>query len=138
MKSKRIILDTNLWISFLISKNLTEIDNLVQTKDTTLIFSNESLEEFIEVVNRPRFEKYFSKKDIEKLLDIFDQFAELIKVKSEIDICRDPKDNFLLNLAIDGKVDYLVAGDKDLLILEKIKKTKIITFRNLVEKINSD
>jgi len=138
MKSKRIILDTNLWISFLISKNLTEIDNLVQTKDTTLIFSNESLEEFIEVVNRPRFEKYFSKKDIEKLLDIFDQFAELIKVKSEIDICRDPKDNFLLNLAIDGKVDYLVTGDKDLLILEKIKKTKIITFRNLVEKINSD
>jgi len=138
MKSKRIILDTNLWISFLISKNLTEIDNLVQTKDTTLIFSNESLEEFIEVVKRPKFEKYFSKKDIEKLLDIFDQFAELIKVKSEIDICRDPKDNFLLNLAIDGKVDYLVAGDKDLLILEKIKKTKIITFRNLVEKINSD
>jgi len=138
MKSKRIILDTNLWISFLISKNLTEIDNLVQTKDTTLIFSNESLEEFIEVVKRPKFEKYFSKKDIEKLLDIFDQFAELIKVKSEIDICRDPKDNFLLNLAIDGKVDYLVTGDKDLLILEKIKKTKIITFRNLVEKINSD
>ena len=138
MKSKRIILDTNLWISFLISKNLTEIDNLVQTKDTTLIFSNESLEEFIEVLKRPKFEKYFSKKDIEKLLDIFDQFAELIKVKSEIDICRDPKDNFLLNLAIDGKVDYLVTGDKDLLILEKIKKTKIITFRNLVEKINSD
>jgi putative PIN family toxin of toxin-antitoxin system len=100
MKSKRIILDTNLWISFLISKNLTEIDNLVQTKDTTLIFSNESLEEFIEVVKRPKFEKYFSKKDIEKLLDIFDQFAELIKVKSEIDICRDPKDNFLLNLEL--------------------------------------
>lgn len=138
MKSKRVVLDTNLWISFLISKKFTEIDNLVQSKNITLIFSNESIEEFIEVVERPKFKKFFSKKDIEKLLDIFDQYAELIKVKSKIDICRDPKDNFLLNLAVDGKVDYLVTGDKDLLILEKIKKTEIITYRNLIDKISSD
>jgi putative PIN family toxin of toxin-antitoxin system len=138
MKNKKIILDTNLWISFLISKNFLEIDNLVQAENITLIFSNESLEEFIEVVERPKFKKFFSKKDIEKLLDIFDQYAELIKVKSKIDICRDPKDNFLLNLAVDGKVDYLVTGDKDLLILKKIKKTEIITYRNLIEKISSD
>jgi putative PIN family toxin of toxin-antitoxin system len=101
MKSKRVILDTNLWISFLISKNFTEIDNLVQAKNITLIFSNESLEEFIEVVKRPKFRKFFSKNDFEKLLDIFDQYAELIKVKSKIDICRDPKGNFLLNLAVE-------------------------------------
>ena len=138
MKSKRVILYTNLWISFLTSKNFTEIDNLVQAKNITLIFSNESLKEFIEVVKRPKFKKFFSKKDIEKLLDIFDQYAELIKVKSKIDICRDPKDNFLLNLAVDGKVDYLVTGDKDLLVLEKIKRTEIITYRNLIEKISSD
>ena len=138
MKSKRIILDTNLWISFLISKKFKEIDNLVQTKDFKLIFSNESIEEFIEVVERPKFKKFFSKKDIEKLLDIFDQYAELIKVKSKMNICRDPKDNFLLNLAVDGKADYLITGDKDLLVLEKVEKTQIITYRNLIEKINSD
>ncbi|MBK5192782.1 MAG: putative toxin-antitoxin system toxin component, PIN family [Flavobacteriaceae bacterium] len=138
MKSKRIILDTNLWISFLISKNFTEIDKLIQTKKVKLIFSDESLEEFIEVVKRPKFKKFFSKKDIEKLLDIFDQYAELIKVKSKIDICRDPKDNFLLNLAVDGKVDFLVTGDNDLLVIEKINTTQIITFRSLIEKISSD
>ena len=138
MKSKKIILDTNLWISFLISKNFNEIDNLIQTKDIKLIFSNESLEEFIEVVRRPKFKKFFSKKDIEKLLDIFDQYAELIKVKSQINICRDPKDNFLLNLAVDGKADFLVTGDKDLLILEKMEKTQIITYRTLIEKISAD
>lgn len=138
MKNKRIILDTNLWISFLISKNFTEIDNLAQAKNKTLIFSNESLEEFIEVVKRPKFKRIFSKKDIEKFLDVFDQYGELIKVKSKINICRDPKDNFLLNLAVDGKADYLVSGDKDLLIIKKIKKTQIITFRNLIEKISAD
>jgi putative PIN family toxin of toxin-antitoxin system len=138
MKNRKIILDTNLWISFLISKNFTEIDELVQEKNITLIFSNESLEEFIEVVKRPKFEKFFSRKDIEKLLDIFDQYAELIKVKSKMNICRDPKDNFLLNLAVDGKVDYLITGDKDLLVLEKIEKTQIITYQNLIEKTSSD
>jgi hypothetical protein len=138
MKSKRIILDTNLWISFLISKNFTKIDKLVQEKDIILIFSNESLEEFIEVVKRPKFKKFFTKKDIEKLLDIFNQYAELIKVKSKIDICRDPKDNFLLSLAVDGKVDFLVTGDNDLLVIEKINTTQIITFRNLIGKISSD
>ncbi|MDT0641413.1 putative toxin-antitoxin system toxin component, PIN family [Zunongwangia sp. F363] len=138
MKSKRIILDTNLWISFLISKNFNKIDHLIQTADINLIFSNESLEEFIEVVGRPKFKKFFSKKDIEKLLDLFDQYAELVAIKSKINICRDPKDNFLLNLAVDGKADYLVTGDSDLLVLEKIGKTKIVTYSNLIKRISGD
>lgn len=136
MRSKRVILDTNLWISFLISQNFTEIDQLLEDKRIVLIFSYESLEEFIEVVRRPKFKKFFSKNDVEKLLNIFDQYADFVKVASKVDMCRDPKDNFLLNLAIDGEADYLVSGDKDLLILEKIKNTRIITFRSLLEKTN--
>jgi putative PIN family toxin of toxin-antitoxin system len=54
-------------------------------------------------------------------------FIEMVRIKSKIDICRDVKDNFLLNLAVDGKADYLITGDKDLLILEQIENTKIIT-----------
>ena len=57
MKIKKIILDTNLWISFLISK-------LIEDKRIILIFSDELLEEFIDVVSRPKLKKYFSKKDI--------------------------------------------------------------------------
>ena len=124
MKNKKIILDTNLWISFLISKKFSQIDNLIENKKLVLVFSNELLEEFIDVVNRPKFEKYFSKKDVEKILEYFDMFGKLVKVKSNINICRDEKDNFLLNLSIDSKADYLITGDKDLLILEKIKKQK--------------
>lgn len=42
-----------------------------------------------------------------------------------ITICRDPKDNYLLSLAKDGKADYLITGDQDLLILEKFEQTSI-------------
>lgn len=138
MKNKRIILDTNLWISFLISKNFTEIDNLILTSGFTLLFSNESLEEFIEVVKRPKFKKFFSKRDVEKLLILFDQYAELILIESNTHICRDPKDNFLLNLAIDGKADFLITGDKDLLVIGKISGTQIITFQDFLKEITSN
>lgn len=135
MKSKKIILDTNLWISFLISKKFNSIDNLIENKKITLIFSDELISEFVEVVNRPKFEKYFSKNDIKKILDCFDQYGKLIKVKSDIKICRDGKDNFLLNLSIDSKADYLITGDNDLLALDKIERTKIMNFTDFIEHI---
>ena len=138
MKSKRIILDTNLWISFLISKKLTALDNLIKTEKVVLIFSEELLEEFTEVVKRPKIKKFFAKKDVEKLWETFDQFAELIEVTSKLNLCRDEKDNFLLNLSVDGNADYLVTGDKDLLVLKKIKKTKILTYREFIKIVKSD
>jgi putative PIN family toxin of toxin-antitoxin system len=133
MKNKRIILDTNLWISFLISKNLSKLDPLINAGEIKLLFSKESIEEFVEVVERPKFKRFFSIKDIEKILNLFDQFGELIVVKSKVNICRDEKDNFLLNLSIDGKADYLITGDKDLLILKKIERTKILTIKQILD-----
>ena len=135
MRSKKVILDTNLWISFLISKKFNSIDNLIDGKKLTLIFSDELISEFVEVVNRPKFEKYFSKNDIKKILDYFDQYGKLIRVKSDIKICRDEKDNFLLNLSIDSKADYLITGDDDLLVLEKIERTKIMNFTDFIKHI---
>ncbi len=135
MKNKKIILDTNLWISFLITKNFNQIEKMIESGKITLVFSDELIEEFIEVVRRPKFKKYFSKKDVEKILAYFDQFGELFSVKSNIKICRDEKDNFLLNLSADSNADYLLTGDKDLLVLGKIEKTKIITFTDFIKDI---
>jgi putative PIN family toxin of toxin-antitoxin system len=59
MKSKKVILDTNLWISFLISKQFDFIDDLLLKGKFKLIFSKELIEEFLTVAKRPKFEKYF-------------------------------------------------------------------------------
>ena len=135
MKSKRVILDTNLWISFLISKRQQELDLLLESGAITLIFSTELLEEFLEVSNRPKFKKFFKKSDIEAVLSQIDSFGELIKVKSKVDKCRDPKDNFLLNLSIDGKADFLVTGDIELLVLGKLNKTQIVSWSDFISKV---
>ena len=135
MRSKKVILDTNLWISFLITKNYSFIDKFVENQKVTLIFSKELIHEFLTVATRPKFQKYFTDQDIQKLIRSFDNFAKIIETTSNIEICRDFKDNFLLNLAIDSKADFLVTGDNDLLELKKIEKTKILTITELTERI---
>lgn len=136
MRSKKVILDTNLWISFLISHKLNILDDLIEKKKVTLIFSTELIEEFIVVAKRPKFKGFFSDSDIEELLRLFKDYGKLIKIKSDLKECRDLKDNFLLNLAVDGKSDFLITGDKDLLILKKIKKTQIVSMRDFLEIIS--
>ena len=132
-KEERIILDTNLWISFLISKDFSKLDDRIFSRESILLFSQELLNEFISVVSRPKFIKYFSQADIVEILDFIDQQAEFVEVTSDIKKSRDEKDNFLLSLATDGNADFLITGDKDLLELKEIGETQIITIKQFFE-----
>lgn len=49
-------------------------------------------------------------------------------------MCRDGKDNFLLALANDGRASHLITGDKDLLVLEKLNQTEILTISEYFDK----
>lgn len=72
--------------------------------------------------------------DLENLLIQIKNIAEFIVVTTDVKICRDPKDNFLLSLAIDGKASYLITGDKDLLDIKVLGKTKIVTMTSYLSK----
>lgn len=133
-----IILDTNLWISFLLMKDYSKLDKIFSNNLLTLLFSEELLNEFIEVAKRPYFNKYFSLSNLEELLMQIRNSAEFINVISNIKVCRDPKDNFLLALAKDGKADYLLSGDKHLLELKKFGKTKIITITGFFDEMKNN
>lgn len=134
MKSKKVIIDTNIWISYLISNKFDKLDDYIIEDKIKLLFSKELFEELLTVVKRPKLSKYISESNITDLVRLFDNYGKLIKVSTNIEKCRDFKDNFLLNLAIDGKADYLITGDEDLLVLKKINKTKILSFNEFIEK----
>ena len=87
-----------------------------------LIFSEQNIEELKTVTSRPKFEKYFDKNDIADLIDLINIIGKIEKITKEPEICRDPKDNFLLALSDKGKIDYLVTGDSDLLTIGEYKK----------------
>ena len=46
---------------------------------------------------------------------------------------RDKKDLYLLSLADTIKANYIVTGDKDLLVLEKHNRTKIVTITEFMK-----
>lgn len=100
----------------------------------TLLFSQELIDEFVEVALCNRFRRYFTIDDIEDLLKKMQAKAAFIIVTSIVELCRDPKDNFLLALAQDGNATHLLTGDKDLLVLKKVGKTKIMTITDYLSK----
>lgn len=131
-KVSRVIIDTNLWISFLITKNHIKLDKILFSGKFILVFSEELLDEFLEVANRLKFRKYFSKTDIENILITIEEYADFVKVNTKVDLCRDFKDNFLLSLATDGDADYLITGDDDLLELKQFRETQIMTISDFI------
>jgi len=131
----RLIIDTNLWITFLISKNFTRLDPFIFNRSTTLLFSQELLDEFIVVASRPKFRKHFSIQQLEQILQRIADGADFVEVKSVVGLCSDSKDNFPLSLAIDGKADYLITGDADLLDLKKIGQTTIVTLSDYLQNL---
>ena len=78
----RIVIDTNLWISYLITKGFKRLDKLIYTDKVRLIFSPELISEFIEVAQRPKFRKFFDPKDISRLIEIFDTYGDLAEFKA--------------------------------------------------------
>ena len=129
-KTIRIIIDTNLWISFIISRKYNLLDNLLFSEKVRLLFSNELIGEIQQTILKPKLKRYFADKALDKMLLAFEPFIDLIEVESQILICRDSNDDFLLSLCKDGNADYLITGDKDLLDLKKFGKTKIITIKD--------
>lgn len=132
--SKKYICDTNILLSSLISSSSPPAQTVDFIKDNGLFsFSKETFSEFEEVLKRPKFDKFLSK---ERRINFINEILELsvfYEVHDKADICRDPKDNKFLDIAIASYAEFLITGDEDLLILERIEKTSIISPRNFVD-----
>ena len=62
--------------------------------------------------------------------------AELVVITESIDICRDPKDNKFLELAVSGEADFIISGDRDLLVLNPFRSIEIITANDFLTRFN--
>ncbi len=128
VKSIRVVVDTNIFISFLIGRKLKGLKIHLVNFQVKLVYTDQSIEELRFVTKRPALRKYFPPKDVEELLKLISGIGDLIEISEEPDVCRDPKDNYLLALSDKGNVVYLVTGDKDLLSLKRYKSTDIISY----------
>lgn len=123
----RIIIDTNLWISFLIGRKLSCLLDLLSYPEYQLVISSELTEEIRDVFMRPKFTKYYTSENLELLLTFMKNRAVSFILNDIPCRCRDPKDDYLLELALVSDADFLITGDKDLLTMKEIGNCQILT-----------
>ena len=130
----RIILDNNIWISFLIGKRLTALQTIFGNPHVRVVFCDELEREFLDVACRPKIRKYVDELQIDRVHRLMTQYCEHIFVTGQSAIYnRDPKDVYLLALAETVGADYLVSGDSDLTDLGSFHHTRIVTFQQLLD-----
>lgn len=132
----KVIIDTNIWISYLIGFQLSELTELLSTGKIKLIVCEQLHTELLEVSGRKKFRKYFNQDKVDELLKLIGILGRNYKIDEYPNICRDPKDNFLLGLIRVSEADFLVTGDQDLLELNPFEGTEIIEPNQLLQKIS--
>ena len=126
-ESPRIVLDTNLWVGYFLGQHVhVRLDRILYDEKFSILMSDALFDEVVGVLNRPKFARFFSLDDVRALLDALSLRSELIDVASSIALSRDPNDDFLLSLCLDGSADFLLTGDNDLLILHPFGHTQIV------------
>lgn len=134
----RVVIDTNLWISFLIGKCVAHMVQVLSDRRVEIIATTLLLEEIEEVMMRPKFRSFFSQEKAQGVLTWLQRHATMVELTSPIpNRCRDIKDDYLLELAVKSEAWYLVSGDKDLLDLEKVSQCRILTFSQFCLELES-
>lgn len=131
----RVVIDTNLWISFLIGKQVMVMKSALERKDVELIITDKLIQEIEIVVNYPKLRKFIRPELAEEMVTWLKTHSTNVCIDNVPSRCRDPKDDYLLELAIRSNAVYLVSGDSDLLTLKRIDNCRIITFRQFLSEL---
>lgn len=127
-KPFKIIIDTNLWISFLIGlKSSSDIRSILTDGTVSIIMTDILQQEIMTVASRAKFARYFAPEACKRLLAFLRARSEDYPLGDIPSRCRDPKDDYLLELVRVSGADILVSGDKDLTDLRQFGHCRIMT-----------
>ena len=130
----KIIIDTNLWISLIIGKRLSEMRTLCNHKSVVVYICDELLTEFMRIASCDRIKKYAPEERTKETMNLMCVSCKKVAIENKAvsHLLRDTNDLYLLSLADTIGADYILTGDKDLLTLQTHNKTKIVTYNEFV------
>lgn len=135
-----IVLDTNVLLSALFFKSglsSAVFSHTVVTYD--IVTSDWMLDEFSTKLNSPDFRKknrnyYFDEATVLQLTTFVRQaFRRVTPTNLLPTLCRDPDDNHVLQLADFAGANYLITGDRDLLVLDPVGSCRIVSPKTFAE-----
>ena len=132
----RYVFDTNVIVSALIFEN-SKPDRVLRyaLANGDVLLSLQILEELNEVLGREKFNRYVTSEEREEFLAGLVERAALVEIVENVQECRDPKDDKILELAWNGKAQYIITGDKDLLVLHPFRGIAIVPTDELLKAI---
>ncbi len=125
----KVIFDCNIWVSLFITKQLPLLRQFLTSSEIQFFTTQELENEIRTVLLRKKIRKYVDVRAVEIFIYQISRYCEKIEIDgkcADVNI-RDPKDIYLVTLSEETKADYLVSGDKDLLVIGEYKVTKFIT-----------
>ena len=124
----RYVLDTNVIVSALLFENGKPAHALRHAlANGEVLLSLELLEELNEVLGRERFNRYVTSEEREEFLGVLVERAVLVEITENVQECRDPKDDKVLELALNGEAHCIISGDRDLLVLHPFRGVVVTT-----------
>lgn len=138
----KAVLDTNILVSSAINTKGSisqEIYQKSKLKHFLLITSPLILSEMDETLHKERITKRYQYSD-EELQEIVSNVASvsyIVPGTSRIEVVRDPDDNKIIAAAIEGRADYIVTRDKDLLDLKEYQEIKIVSPESFIKILRS-
>ena len=126
-KSERFVIDTNVLVSAAIFPSSVPgqaLDKAVRSGK--LLISSATFLELEKTLKKKKLKKYLSLTSINNFLEKLERLTEPTDTLPELAVCRDPKDDKSLALALGGKASCIITGDEDLLVLHPFKGIPII------------
>ena len=125
-----VVLDTNTVLSALLfnQSTLSQLRLFWQSEQLIPLASKATISELLRVLAYPKFK--LSSLEQRSFLDEYLPYIQTItklEALPEPTICKDSNDVMFLELTLAGDADFLITGDKDLLVLLQIFQFKIIT-----------
>ncbi len=127
MKQEVIILDTNIWISYLLSKKYHHLIKLILDNHLEIVTCKYLVTEFTQVLQRKKFKKYIGKNEVDEAVKIHLKICKFIQLELKAKKLTDIKDNYLLDLYKASNATILVTGDKQLITEASKLGVNIIT-----------
>jgi len=124
----RVVIDTNVLISQLLLPQSKPSEAVrAALRLGKLLTSTDHLRELFGVAMRSKFDAYVPADNRLEELRRLAGLAEPVRIVRRIRLCRDPKDDMLLEIAANGRASHLVTGDADLLQLDPFEDVRIVT-----------
>ena len=124
----RYVFDTNVIVSALLFPGSKPgLAFVLALESGTILTSPACVEELGDVLSRAKFNRYVDSDQRQRFLGAFIQEARLVEIQESVHACRDPKDDQILELAINGRAGTIITGDADLLALNPFRDIPIVT-----------